>query len=66
MSEPMALCGALAFAMIGAGISAAIAGHKQRNVGGWLLFGFLIPVIAVTAIICLPSKPVAIANGTWS
>ncbi len=39
----------------GALISAAVASGKQRNVGGWLIFGALLPVIAVIVVACLPS-----------
>ena len=44
----------ITFMLIGATISAITASNKQRSVGGWLVFGALMPLISVIAILCLP------------
>jgi hypothetical protein len=46
----------LLFMIIGATISGVVASAKERSVGGWVLFGMFFPVIAIVAILCLPSR----------
>jgi hypothetical protein len=37
----------LMIVLVGAGVSAAVAASKNRNPIGWLIFGALLPLIAV-------------------
>ena len=41
---------------LGASLSAVIAAVKQRNTLGWLVFGAMLPLIAVVAVCCLPAR----------
>lgn len=45
----------IVFMIVGALVSAVVAANKQRNVFGWLIFGALMPLISVIAILCVPS-----------
>ena len=42
---------------IGAIVAGTVASHKNRSVGGWLVFGALFPLIAVIAIALVDVKP---------
>jgi hypothetical protein len=39
-------------------VSMVTAFTKNRNPLGWALAGFLLPIIGVVAIVCLPPKPI--------
>jgi hypothetical protein len=45
----------LVMALVGAFVSLAVASSKRRNPLAWFAIGFVLPLISVVAICCLPS-----------
>ena len=47
----------LVISVLGAAIAAMVASSKSRNALGWGALGFLLPLIGVIIVCCLPAKP---------